>query len=49
MLQMQMMLSQNQQGMPTMAQATNKSSYEGLGLLTELNDAMITSGNSHSI
>ena len=48
-LQMQMMLSQNQRGMPAMAQATNESSYEGLGLLAELNDAMITSGNSYSI
>ena len=49
MLQMQMMLSQNQRGMPAMAQATNKSLYEGLGLLAELNDVTITSGNSYSI
>jgi hypothetical protein len=43
MLQMQMMLSQNQQTVPGTMQCQNQSSFGGFGLMDELNDPSLPS------
>lgn len=46
MLQMRMMMSRNQQAAPMMMQSQNPSSFEGLGLMAELNDTGLPSESS---
>ena len=43
MMQMRVMMSQSQQGALTMMQSQNQPSFEGLGLMGELNGAMLSS------
>ena len=49
MMQMQMMMSQNQQAAPMVMQSQNQPSFEGFGLMAELNDAILPSVSPDSI
>jgi hypothetical protein len=49
MMKMRMMMSQNQQAAPMMMQSQNPSSFEGLGLMAELNDTGLPSESSASL